>query len=96
MSRQRLNWERLVAQMPTLSEESLPEPPHGLAKRIVGQWLAARRDEVLRRWAKWSLSTAVVSVAACALLAFLGDRQAGSIVVPLPEPPELKNLPLPR
>jgi hypothetical protein len=96
MSRQRLNWELIVAQLHPSPDQTRADPPHGFATLVVGRWRAARGDEALRRWAGWSLRTALASVAACALLAFLQNRHVGSILVPLPEPPVLNHLPLPQ
>jgi hypothetical protein len=96
MKRQRLDWERLVAQLPPTPEEILPQAPYGFATRVTGEWRAARRDESLRRWANWSFRTALASVAACALLALIQRSRDGSILVPLPEPPAFTQLPIPR
>lgn len=95
MKRHRLNWERIVAQLPPAPEEILPQAPYGFATRVTGQWRAARRDESLRRWSNWSFRTALASVAACALLALIQKGHDGSILVPLPEPPAFTHLPLP-
>ena len=96
MKRQRLNWERIVAQLPPAPEEILPQAPYGFATRVTGQWRAARRDESLRRWANWSFRTALASVAACALLAVIQKGHDASILLPLPEPPAFTHLPLPQ
>jgi hypothetical protein len=92
MKHQPLTWERIVSQLPTAADESRLLAPFGFATRVVAQWRAARRDESLRRWASWSLRTAMASVAACALLAFLQTWRAGSILLPLPEPPSLSPI----
>lgn len=96
MKRQPLNWERLVARLPPAPDDALPQAPYGFATRVTGQWRAARRDEFVRRWANWSFRTALASVAACVLLAFVQKSRDSSILVPLPEPPAFTHLPLPQ
>ena len=94
MKRQRLTWERLVAHLPPAPENN-PDPPFGFATRVVAQWRAARRDESMRRWASWSFRTALASMAACALLAFIQTKREGPILMPLPEAPTPIHLPTP-
>ena len=93
MKQQRLTWERIVSQPHPAPEEIHQEAPFGFAARVVTRWRADRRDESLRRWASWSFRTAMASLAACALLAFLQSRQDSSILLPLPEPPPPTHLP---
>lgn len=92
MKQPRLNWERIVSKLQPAPEEADPQAPFGFATRVVSQWRAARRDESLRRWASWSFRTAMASVAACAVLAFVQTLRDGSILMPLPEPPAPANL----
>ena len=91
MKRQPLTWERLVSRITAAPEEAMPAPPFGFATRVVSQWRAVRRDESLRRWANWSFRTALASIAACALIAFVQTRRA-SILMPLPEVPSPASL----
>lgn len=91
MKRQPLTWERIVSRM-TPAPEEIVTPPFGFATRVVAQWRAVRRDESLRRWANWSFRTALASVAACALIAFVQTRRT-SILLPLPVAPSPVQLP---
>lgn len=91
MKRQPLTWERLVSRIPPAPDEALSAPPFGFATRVVTQWRAVRRDESLRRWANWSFRTALASIAACALIAFVQTRRS-SILIPLPEAPSPASL----
>jgi hypothetical protein len=95
MKPQRLTWERLVAKLPPATQEADTPPPFGFATRVVAQWRAARRDESLRRWAKWSFRTALASTAACALLTLVRAHRDSSILMPLPEVPSAALLPTP-
>lgn len=95
MKHQPLTWDRIVSQLPPAAEEIHQHPPFGFATRVVAQWRAARRDEALNRWASWSFRTALASSVACALLVFLQTGREKSILLPLPEPPQLTHLPTP-
>jgi hypothetical protein len=90
MKRHPLTWERVISRIPPAPQEALA-PPYGFATRVVAQWRSARRDETVRRWANWSFRTALASVAACALIAFLQTRRA-PILRPLPEAPSPASL----
>jgi len=91
MKRHPLTWERIVSRIAPATEE-IVTPPFGFATRVVSRWRDMRRDESLRRWANWSFRTALASVAACALIAFVQTRRA-SILLPLPEAPFAVQLP---
>jgi hypothetical protein len=95
MKTQRLNWELIVSKFRPAPEEAQPQAPFGFATRVVAQWQAARRDESLRRWASWSFRTALASMVACAVLAFVQTLRDSSILMPLPEVPAPANLPTP-
>ena len=93
MNHPRLTWERLVAHLALPPEEINSEPPFGFATSMVAQWRALHRNESLRRWASWSFRTALASVAACSLFGYAQIRHDSSILLPLPEPPALTDLP---
>lgn len=85
MKPQRLTWERLVAQLPPDAQQTDAQPPFGFATRVVSQWRAARRDESLCRWARWSFRTALASMAACAVFTLVQMHRSTPILTPLPE-----------
>lgn len=95
MKPQRLTWERLVAQLPPDERQTDSQLPFGFSTRVVAQWRAARRDESLRRWVKWSFRTALASMAACALLTLVQTHRDSSILMPLPEVSSAALLPTP-
>jgi hypothetical protein len=84
MNREPLDWNRLVA---NVALDPTPEPtpaPPDLAARVVAVWHTLRRDEQVRRWARWSLRGALVAAAGCGIMLAIHHQ---------PEPPILLSPP---
>ncbi len=90
MNREPLDWSRLVA---NVAVDPLPEPaaapPPDLAGRVLAVWHTLRRDEQVRRWARWALRGALVSAAVCGILMAVHHQSEPPILLTPPANPLL-------
>ncbi len=52
------------------------EAPFGFSTRVVSQWLAARREQAMILWQRWSVRAAVCSVVLAAVVVFASRRDS--------------------
>lgn len=83
MNRPPLDWDRIVTQVAIAQPEEPAAPPSDLANRVLAVWHTLRRDEQLRRWARWSLRGALLSAAICGLaMVFSGHDDPPILLTP--------------
>ena len=87
MNRPPLDWHRMVARVAIAPPEPPSCPPPDLAGRVLAAWQTLRRDEQVRRWARWSLRGALLSVFISILAIVLSRHDEPPILLTPPETP---------